>query len=41
MTAPLGRRLPAEAVGCFFPFAAVVGSSIMTKPLAGQLFDER
>ncbi len=41
MTAPLGRRLLAKAVGCFFLFAAVVGSSLMTKRLAGQLFAER
>lgn len=32
---PLGRRLSAEALGCFFLFAAVVGSGVMAERLAG------
>ena len=31
----LGRRLAAEAVGCFFLFAGVIGSGIMAEALAG------
>ncbi len=34
MTAP-ARRLAAEAVGCFFLFAGVIGSGIMAEALAG------
>ena len=30
-----GRRLAAEALGCFFLFAAVIGSGIMAEGLAG------
>ena len=32
---PLGRRLAAEAVGCFFLFAGVIGSGVMGEALAG------
>ena len=33
--AALGRRLAAEAVGCFFLFAGVIGSGVMGEALAG------
>ena len=33
--APLGRRLAAEATGCFFLFAGVIGSGVMGEALAG------
>ena len=33
--ASLGRRLAAEAVGCFFLFAGVIGSGVMGEALAG------
>ena len=32
---PLGRRLAAEAIGCFFLFAGVIGSGVMGEALAG------
>lgn len=32
---PRGRRVLAEAIGCFFLFAAVVGSGVMAERLAG------
>lgn len=32
---PLRRRLAAEAIGCFFLFAAVIGSGVMAEDLAG------
>jgi len=35
MTAPLSRRLMAEALGSFFLFATVIGSGIMAEKLAG------
>lgn len=35
MKAPFTRRLAAEALGCFFLFATVVGSGVMAERLAG------
>jgi glycerol uptake facilitator-like aquaporin len=32
---PTGQRLAAEAVGCFFLFAAVIGSGVMAEALSG------
>lgn len=33
--APLSRRLAAEAIGCFFLFAGVIGSGVMGEALSG------
>ena len=35
MAEPLARRVAAEGLGCFFLFAAVIGSGIMAETLAG------